>query len=76
MYILFFLNLQLIQTGRGLRILNDIKGTGFVIDGQDQDYERFHYLKYLAALFSYTLPVDEECNPTIVVRYTWWGAYW
>ena len=66
----------MIATGRGLKTLNNIHGTGIILDGEDVNIERFYYLKFLAALFAYTMPVDEECNPTVVVRSTHWGAYW
>ena len=59
-----------------MKTLNDIRGMGIIFDGEDVNIERFHYLKYLAALFAYTMPVDKECNPTVVVRSTYWGAYW
>ncbi|XP_059087086.1 uncharacterized protein LOC131883594 [Tigriopus californicus] len=65
-----------IQGIRAGRILASPKVDSTIIhfDGTPTSFEGFLYQRQLAAIAALSLPVDETCNPTLVITYFHWGS--
>ena len=46
-----------------------ISSTTFLVDGTASNPDESTYVKKLAAIAAYAIPVDSECNPVFLVSY-------
>eukprot|EP00095_Tigriopus_kingsejongensis_P009450 maker-scaffold1687_size31086-snap-gene-0.9 protein:Tk09450 transcript:maker-scaffold1687_size31086-snap-gene-0.9-mRNA-1 annotation:"membrane protein" len=53
----------------------EIESTIFHFDGSHPNTSSFLYQRRLAAIAALTLPVDKDCNPSMVLNYQDWGAW-
>eukprot|EP00095_Tigriopus_kingsejongensis_P010257 maker-scaffold178_size283195-snap-gene-1.35 protein:Tk10257 transcript:maker-scaffold178_size283195-snap-gene-1.35-mRNA-1 annotation:"small protein a (tmrna-binding)" len=53
----------------------EIESTIFHFDGSHPSFQSFLYQRRLAAIVALTLPVDKECNPSMVLNYQDWGSW-
>eukprot|EP00095_Tigriopus_kingsejongensis_P004437 maker-scaffold227_size249015-snap-gene-1.29 protein:Tk04437 transcript:maker-scaffold227_size249015-snap-gene-1.29-mRNA-1 annotation:"nad-dependent epimerase" len=53
----------------------EIESTIFHFDGSHPSFPSFLYQRRLAAIAALTIPVDVDCNPSMVLNYQDWGSW-